>query len=201
MEDKKSLFQFLPQKPPWYLWLAVGAIIIGSILISIGNINGEQGPVAVAPMENITGERSSGTADTELLRTAREMEILLKEILEKVSGAGEVQVRVSLVASPLKEFAINSRISRHSVEERDQGGSTRMTTDVNEDAQLVMARGNQMQGLETPVVVRETRPEVQGVIVVAQGGGNPVVRARITQAVETLWGLAPHQVQVLPMEH
>lgn len=147
----------------------------------------------------LLSQAASDKQQTELMATARQLEEQLQEILEKLADAGQVAVCVSLKASPLKEYATNTRVSKHSVEEKDQGGGTRITTDSSEDAQLVIARNGQVSAAEAPVTVRESRPEVQGVVVVAQGANNALVRARITRAVETLWNLAPHQVQVLPM--
>ncbi|MEW8958246.1 hypothetical protein MHOCP_15280 [Moorella humiferrea] len=200
-KNKWAAWRFLPQKPPWYLWLAVGALILGTIFISIGNINSSlqrQG----AGSSNAEGSTQVGLAgqQTELMVTAREMEEQLQGILEQIAGAGRVAVRVSLKASPLKEYATNTRTSKHSVEEKEQSGATRITTDTSEDAQLVMARNGQIGSGEGPVVARETQPEVLGVVVVADGASDPLVRARFIEAVQTLWGLAPHQVQVLPMK-
>jgi stage III sporulation protein AG len=200
-KNKWTAWRFLPQKPPWYLWLAVGAFILGTIFISIGNINNSlqrQG----AGSSNAQSSTQVGLAgqQTELMVTAREMEEELQGILEQIAGAGRVAVRVSLKASPLKEYATNTRTNKHSVEEKDQSGATRTTTDTSEDAQLVMARNGQIGSGEGPVVARETQPEVLGVVVVADGAGDPQVRARFIQAVQTLWGLAPYQVQVLPMK-
>lgn len=198
MDQQK--WRFLPQKPPWYLWLATGAIILGSILMSVGKINGTGQPQAGQPAASQARAIDQDQPATELMATAREMEKQLQETLAKIAGAGRVTVTVSLLSSPQKEFATNTKTTKHSVEEKDQGGGTRVTTDSNEDATLVMARNGQVNGGEAPVVSRESKPEVQGVVVVAEGAGDALVRLRLSQAVETLWGLAPHQVQVLPME-
>ncbi len=200
LEKRWSGWRFLPQKPPGYLWLAAGVLILGSIFVSIGNINrSQQRPEGQPPGKTVTRPEGEQQA-TELMATARELESQLQGILEQVSGAGRVAVRVSLKNSPLKELATNTKTTRRSIEEKDQSGGTRVTTDSNEDAQLVMARNAQLNGGEAPVVVRESQPEILGVVVVAAGANDPQVRARFIQAVQTLWGLAPHQVQVLPME-
>jgi stage III sporulation protein AG len=199
-KNKWPDWRFLPQKPPWYLWLAAGALILGTIFISIGNLNSSTQHQGVQATGQTASQPGLNRQQTELMVTARELEVQLQGILEQIAGAGRVAVRVSLKTSPLKEFATNTRTSKHSVEEKDQSGGTRVTTDSNEDAQLVMARNGQMNGGEAPVVARETQPEVLGVVVVADGANDPQVRARFIQAVQTLWGLAPHQVQVLPME-
>jgi stage III sporulation protein AG len=197
---KGAGWRFLPAKPPWYLWLAVGALLLGCLLVSLSNMGtaGGQQPGQL-PVDTISQLQTS-KQQTELMATARELEEQLQGILEQIAGSGQVAVRVSLEASPLREYATNTRTTQHSVEERDQGGGSRITTDSSMDTELVMARNGQMNAEDNPVTIRESRPEVQGVVVVAQGANNPLVRARITRAVETLWGLAPHQVQVLPME-
>ena len=199
-KNKWTAWRFLPQKPPWYLWLAVGAFILGTIFISIGNINNSLQRQGAKTNGQMPGQIGIERQQTELMVTAREMEEELQGILGQIAGAGRVAVRVSLKASPLKEYATNTRTSKHSVEEKEQSGATRITTDTSEDAQLVMARNGQIGSGEGPVVARETQPEVLGVVVVADGAGDPQVRARFIQAVQTLWGLAPYQVQVLPMK-
>ncbi|KYH31380.1 hypothetical protein [Neomoorella mulderi] len=199
-KNKWPGWRILPQKPPWYLWLAVGTLILGSIFISIGNLNSSSQRQRGQPAGQTASQPGPDRQETELMLTARELEVQLQGILEQIAGAGRVAVRVSLKASPLKEFATNTKTTKHSVEEKDQSGGTRVTTDSNEDAQLVMARNGQLNSGEAPVVARETQPEVLGVVVVAEGANDPQVRARFIQAVQTLWGLAPHQVQVLPME-
>ncbi|MDK2820088.1 MAG: stage sporulation protein [Clostridia bacterium] len=190
----------LPKQPPGYLWLALAAVIIGSLLISLGNFSKDnQSHVGQLSAQSVNPTIRSGQ-ETDLMATAREMEAQLQGILEKISGAGKVSVRVSLKASPLKEFATNERTTRHNVEENDQSGGTRITTDIDTDAQLVMARSGNVGAGEVPVVERELHPEIMGVVVVAEGANDALVRARLSQAVGTLWGLALHQIRVLPME-
>lgn len=197
---ERNKWSFLPAKPPWYLWLATGAIIIGSILMSIGRFSSaglHQASRQPAPQNR---QVDLPAPETELMTTAREMEARLQQTLAQIAGSGRVAVSVSLKASPLKEFATNTKTTKHTVEEKDQGGGTRMTTDSNEDTTMVMARSGQVGGGEAPVVSRESQPEILGVVVVAEGANDALVRLRLSQAVETLWGLAPHQVQVLPMD-
>lgn len=190
----------LPGKPPWYLWLGVGALVLGTLLLSIGNIAepGNRKLGAHPPVQETAAKENVQTS--ELFTTARALESELEAILEQVEGVGRVKVSVSLAATPIKEYATNTRATKRNTEEKDKSGGTRVTTETNEDGQLVLARTSTLQG-EEPVVVRESKPQIQGVVVVAEGGNDPLIRARLTEAVQTLWALAPHQVQVLPMRH
>ena len=42
-------------------------------------------------------------------------------------------------------------------------------------------------------------PEIEGVIVAAQGGGDGTVEADITSAIEALLGVAAHKIKVMKM--
>lgn len=186
----------MEKRPPWCMWLALGALVLGSLLLSFSRIN------EVHPPEEKEAPSAPGPSSgrSQIYTASREMEEELQNLLEKMAGVGRVAVRVSLKSGPLKEYATNTRSNSHQVKERDQGGGARVTKDNNQEAQLVMARSGQFQGGEAPGVTRETPGEVLGVVIVAEGAHDPRVRARLIQAVETLWGLAPHQIQVLPME-
>lgn len=41
-------------------------------------------------------------------------------------------------------------------------------------------------------------PEIEGVVIVAKGATNPIIRQEVTQTVETLLQVQPYQVLVLP---
>ncbi len=45
----------------------------------------------------------------------------------------------------------------------------------------------------------ENMPEIEGVVVVAQGGGEPTVVSEITSAIEALLGVPAHKIKVLKM--
>lgn len=185
----------LPGKPPWYLWAAVGLLVLGSILLSLGHM---LEPKSRGQVQRMPTPGEGQEQESELFTFARALEEELQAILEQVEGAGKVRVSVSLSSTPLKQYATNTRATKRSTEEKDKSGVSRVITETNEDGQLVLARTSTVQG-EEPVMVRESKPQIQGVIVVAEGGNDPLVRSRLTEAVQTLWGLAPHQVQVLPM--
>ena len=55
-------------------------------------------------------------------------------------------------------------------------------------------------GTETPYVIRENYPEVRGVLVIAQGGGDPVVVRQIQEAVMALFRVDAHKIKVMKMK-
>ena len=51
-----------------------------------------------------------------------------------------------------------------------------------------------------PIVVKENTPEIEGIVVVAQGGGNVLVKESISKAAQALFNVPAHKVEVLKME-
>ena len=175
---------------PQLIWLVVlGAL--GVALLVLGG-RGERG------RDWSSASRVGEERPVEGLVAAEEsLEARLEAILGQIEGAGEVRVRVTLARGPVYDYAVNTSTNERRVEEGGDKESRRVTTEEVAEEQLVM---RQVGASQEPVVVQESRPAVQGVLVLAQGGNDPLVRARIIQAVQTLLGVAPHQVAVLPKD-
>ena len=62
-----------------------------------------------------------------------------------------------------------------------------------------MQNGNVASG-NSPVVVKEKQPEIQGVLVVAQGANNSMVKQAITESAQTLLGIPAHRVTVYQLQ-
>ena len=50
---------------------------------------------------------------------------------------------------------------------------------------------------DSPYVTRETAPEIEGVLVVAQGAGSSSVKTEIYEAVQALFNVPAHKIKVL----
>jgi stage III sporulation protein AG len=93
---------------------------------------------------------------------------------------------------------VNTTTGKKTIQERDQSGGTRQTTEDSGSGQLVMNRNG--AGGEQPVVERELAPQVAGVLVVAEGAGDSRVRAKLFEATRVAMGIEPQKIVVLPME-
>ena len=121
-----------------------------------------------------------------------EMEKRVRTILSGVDGVGEVDVMIVLKSSEEKILHVDKTTSYSSTEEKTEGGASRSSTgqELSEDT-VTEGQGG------APVVEKEIRPEISGIIVSADGGGNAVVKAEISEAMEALFGLPPHKIKVL----
>lgn len=119
----------------------------------------------------------------------------LGEILSQVAGAGKVIVSVSLESGPEQNYAHNTTDDKSTVEEKDSGGGTRVTTGLNNKTEVVFAQNG-----GSPIVIKETAPVIKGVLVIAEGASDGETKAKLSRAVQTVLNLPAHRVVVLPKE-
>ena len=126
------------------------------------------------------GENSAPLPETEE-DPATLLERRLERVLEKVSGAGEVSVFVSLEDYGATDYAKDSR----EILKQEQ----------SESEQTTVMKGS--GSASSPVVTRVASPKVKGVIVVAEGAANATVKANLAAAVEASLAIMPHRIKIL----
>ena len=120
----------------------------------------------------------------------------LEDILSLVAGAGNVRVMIAM-SNATNVFAQNSQENVAATTEEDGEGGVRNIHTTDSSATYVMVRRS--DGSETPLLLQEISPAIEGIIIVAQGGGNVVVRDALTRAAQAVLDIAPHRIQVLEM--
>ncbi|AOY78398.1 stage III sporulation protein AG [Clostridium formicaceticum] len=117
----------------------------------------------------------------------------LKEILQSIRGVGEVEVMVTFEMGTEIIPASNTTKSTDTTEEKDSGGGTRVVASENITETVVVA--NEANG-HKPLVLKEIKPQVNGVIVVAEGADSVEVKAKLYEAVKTVLQVPGHKVEV-----
>lgn len=142
----------------------------------------------------LEGTRETLSADS----YERQQEERLKEVLEKVEGVGRVEVMITLHASAQKVVEKDAPSRNQRVEETDSQGGNRTTQENEREETTVYEEGD--DGIRTPYVIQELEPTVEGVIVIAEGGGNPTVKQNILEAVQALFPVEAHKIKIMKME-
>lgn len=127
---------------------------------------------------NSEAGEESGQADID---PAALLEERLERVLEKVTGAGKVSVFVSLEDYGATDYAKDSR----EVLRQEQ----------SESEQTTVMKGSGSGS--SPVVTRVASPKVKGVIVVAEGAANQIVKENLAAAVEASLAIMPHRIKIL----
>jgi stage III sporulation protein AG len=115
----------------------------------------------------------------------------LESILSSVDGAGAVQVSLTLTSDGIKNYATNVREEKQDIEEKDNSGSQKKTAEQSIQRDLAVSGGDSL-------LVEQKYPEVVGVLVVADGASDPVIKEELTEAAVTLLNISSDRVRVLP---
>ncbi len=144
----------------------------------------EPGQAAEQPMDEVTSDY------------AKRMERRLKQILEDMQGVGKVEVMITLKDEG--EQKVEKDRSRNSQNTQEEDGTVvRSNTQQQSQEETVYADGSGSGG--TPFVTKEVVPSVEGVLVVAEGGGNAQVAKNISDAVLALFPVEVHKIKVVKM--
>lgn len=119
----------------------------------------------------------------------RQEERRLAEILSKVSGAGKVEVMLTLRSGAQTVYQADQEI----VSEREGDGVRSETTEKT----VVLSRGS---GYEEPAVVKTVYPVYLGALIVAEGADNAAVKLDLVNAVAGLTGLGADKITVVKMK-
>ncbi len=198
-------FNWKNGKERWILLLAAGLLLLilamplGSR--SSGGRSGTQEFVASEKSGSDTENAGSGagTADgtwqaEDVLAYEEMLEKRLTEVLSHVEGVGEVQVMIVTDCSGEKVWRVDRDTVQSATEESDSGGGSRKVESRQIQEETVLSGGS---GSQTPILEKEIRPQIRGVVVCAGGGESPKVQAEISAAVEALFGVPSHKIKVL----
>ena len=122
----------------------------------------------------------------------------LESVLSQVEGVGTVQVAVAMESTGKKQVEKDSPEDTSTSSEKGDSGTERTSQTVTTGETTVYEDTG--DGGQTPYISSSTYPEIRGVIVVAQGGGNPVIVQQIQEAVMALFHVEAHEIKVLKMK-
>ena len=128
----------------------------------------------------------------------REYEQQLTEALSQVEGVGEVNVTVTMESTGKKIVEKDNPQDEQTSSQKDSEGSESNTQSSSTQETTVYAETE--DGSQTPYISSETYPEIRGVLVVAKGGGDPVIVQQIQEAVMALFHVDAHKIKVLKMK-
>jgi stage III sporulation protein AG len=126
------------------------------------------------------------------------LEARIEELLSTMDGVGSVQAMVTVSASREMSVEKDEPISRSTVTETDASGGSRSTNESSYEYETIYETDS--EGNKIPYVVKQIEPEIQGITVVAQGGGNALVQKNISDVLEALFHLDAHKIKVVKMK-
>lgn len=122
------------------------------------------------------------------------LEERLETVLLSVDGVGEVCVMITLKDNGMKQLQSDTVREHSSTGETDSAGGSRSIQEGREEYSTVILNDGTA---DSPYITRETTPEIEGVLVVAQGAGSTAVKTEIYEAVQALFNVPAHKIKVL----
>jgi len=148
------------------------------------------GSCGKAPPKKEAAQSTEAPRQTE----ADDLEKRLTAVLSQIRGAGRVEVLVS--------YETSGEIVPATVSQTDEslstggGGSGTRSEQQREVTQPATVTSG---GVQSPIVLVEKEPVVRGVIVVAEGAADPVVRMDLQRAVKVVTGVPISCIEVFEM--
>ncbi|NLL00276.1 MAG: stage III sporulation protein AG [Clostridiales bacterium] len=177
-------------------------IFLAGVLLILLTIPGLIGEDKKGQEKNIVRESSdlqNGTNTTSYDSNTyiSELEGRLENILRKVNGIGEVEVMITIKASkeqiPLKDVPY----TQEGLNEVDGEGGSRTNNRIQKEESTVLVTNE--DGNSQPYILQEKEPEVEGILIIAEGGDNVLIIKDIMEAAEVLFNIPAHKVKVMKM--
>ncbi|MDQ0256257.1 stage III sporulation protein AG [Evansella vedderi] len=178
-------------------------LILGVMFMMIGTFMQSNNEPSTVPVMNEQEEEISevfmSNEEPAELNTMSDYEAFyetrLERALESVVGISDVTVMVNLAESERTVFKSNTSTKEQFTEETDREGGTREVHDTTKEEQVVITRSGDK---EEPLIERIEKPDIRGVLVVANGVENIQVKNWVIEAVSRVLDVPTHRVSVLP---
>ena len=128
---------------------------------------------------------------------ARQLERQLRDILSQMEGVGDVKVMITLKSSQELVVEKEQPYLRSSTTENDSQGGNRVISQTEMEENTVYKTSG---STSEPYVIKTLPPQIEGVVVVAQGAQTGTVDRTIVEMVQALFNVEAHKVKVVKME-
>ena len=150
--------------------------------------------VVVSPVPDQEETETEGGEATEQ-QYERLLEKRVEDTLECVEGVGKVKVMLTLKSSEEKVVEKDSQREENEITEEDSKGGSRVSEDRSLSHTSIYEQKS--DGTQTPYVSKEMAPEIEGMVIAADGGDDPVVVKNLTEAVQALFGVEAHKIKIM----
>jgi stage III sporulation protein AG len=121
----------------------------------------------------------------------------LEAVLSKIDGVGNVSVMVYFETGTTTIPITDKSTTTKTTQESDSTGGNRITTEQSETSTTVLIN----KGSDTEICIsQQINPTIGGVIVVAEGASNVMLKEELINAVKTVLNVGANKVSVMAMK-
>lgn len=184
LRNKKSLYNALT-----VLFIGVLLIVMSSSLFKSGSDTKYEKiqKSIVTDNGNNSNNSGSGSEYEAYSKTGyeKELEEELEKTLSMVDGVGRIKVMITTSEGYENVLKNDSKTEKY-----EESGSTRA---IDEEKTVLSDDGS-------PIILKEIKPKIEGIIVVAEGGDNVLVKNSLINAIKALLGVEAHKIEILKMK-
>ncbi|MGL4363220.1 MAG: hypothetical protein ACRCSG_08165 [Cellulosilyticaceae bacterium] len=183
MEDERGINK---NKTQMLIFIAIGVVALGIILTYIPKADN-------TVIATFATEETEEAVQKQALTYEEKLEVRLETILATLEGAGNTKVMVT--TSTTNEMILAEEVveSVQDTDESDNSGRTKSNKKQDVERKIVMQKG------DTPFVIKENKPQIEGVIVFAEGADDIIVKDAIMKSVSSVLNVPVHKIAVFKM--
>lgn len=156
----------------------LGIVVLCGVFLMMISWNDTAEVTEETEKTNFLTTENSLESETTLEQYKKTREEELEGLLKEVEGVGNVEVMLTLHASQEKVTLKDNATKGENSEEK-----TVLVENENRDS--------------LPYVVQEKEPELEGVVIVCDGGSDAFVKREITDAVSALFSIESHKIKIM----
>ena len=126
-----------------------------------------------------------------------ELEEKLENLLKKTKGVGENCVMITVKNTGKEVLYSQKDSSTHKITENEADGGSRIEENESVVESVLYTEDN---GISKPYVQELEMPEIQGVVIIAEGADKAEIITAITEAASTLLNISVNKIKVMKME-
>ncbi|MDF2631629.1 MAG: stage sporulation protein [Caproiciproducens sp.] len=184
-EEKESFFTKLAENESYRKVIIIAGLIgIAFIFISGFFKDNTASPKTTSSQPTVTAEQY-----------AAQLENSITDIVTKIQGVGTAKVLVTLEQSTQYVYATEEKKSNQTTEDKSGSSTTKNEANDNTETNYILVKD--ADGAQRALPITEVQPIVKGVVVVCDGGDNPVVQQNVISAVTTALNITTVRVCVI----
>ena len=122
------------------------------------------------------------------------LEMSLRDMISSIKGAGNTRVLVTLENTEETVYATEEKKNKQATEDKSEGQMSKKRESDDCEKKYITVRD--ADGTERALSVTQIQPTVKGVVVVCEGGDDPQVQQRVTDAIKTALNITSKRVYV-----
>lgn len=181
------------KKTDWAVIALTGVLLM---ILAIPTGDKKQGGEPVLTKENTEETVTEKTKTVQKDDYISDLENKLEKVLSQMEGVGKVAVMITVSDNGNCVVEKDTTKNTSTTEEKDSSGGNRTVTEQEMGESTVYIESGQEK---TPYIQKETLPTIEGIVVVAEGGGNGKTISDISETIQALFPVEAHRIKVVKM--